>query len=89
MTIVTGSIGNGGQTIKYLEEKCGVRQGDMDLVFLDHDKTNYLSYLRLMMQKKWFKKGLVVVADNVLVPGDPDYRHYMSSEKVQAEWSSI
>jgi catechol O-methyltransferase len=36
-----------------------------DMVFIDHDKTKYLTDLRLLLQQGLLKPGCVVVADNV------------------------
>ena len=40
---------------------------DFDLVFIDADKTNYLNYYKMMIEK--MKPGTYIVADNVLWSG--------------------
>jgi predicted O-methyltransferase YrrM len=44
-------------------------------VFPDHDKNAYLSDLELIIDAGWLHPGSVIVADNILVPGAPAYRH--------------
>ncbi len=48
-----------------------------DLVFIDHLKTVYLSDFLLLKEHGFLHPGTVIVADNVLVPGAPDYKAYM------------
>jgi catechol O-methyltransferase len=50
-----------------------------DFVFLDHDKGAYLSDLLYLMNNKLLSKGAVVVADNMIHPGAPDYLNYVQS----------
>eukprot|EP00434_Breviolum_minutum_P024356 symbB.v1.2.021509.t1/scaffold1858.1/size98333/2 len=47
--------------------------------FIDHVKHLYLSDLKLALEMDLLAKNCVVVADNVLFPGAPDYKEYMSS----------
>eukprot|EP00878_Enallax_costatus_P023982 GHUV01025565.1.p3 GENE.GHUV01025565.1~~GHUV01025565.1.p3 ORF type:complete len:197 (+),score=58.32 GHUV01025565.1:390-980(+) len=49
-----------------------------DLVFIDHDKAFYLSDLQLLLESGLLRDGTVVVADNLLIPGAPDYREWIS-----------
>jgi catechol O-methyltransferase len=50
-----------------------------DLVFLDHDKNYYLSDLQYLLNENLIRKGSIIVADNVLVPGAPEYRQFVNS----------
>ena len=52
---------------------------ELDFLFIDHVKHLYLSDLKLAMELKILAKGCVVVGDNVVFPGAPDYRDYMLS----------
>lgn len=47
------------------------------MVFIDHHKAVYLKDLKTLIREGFLKKGSVVVADNVLVPGAPDYLEYV------------
>lgn len=48
-----------------------------DLVFIDHDKNAYLDDLKYLMTEKLVVKGSVIVADNILFPGAPEYRKFV------------
>ena len=77
VTIVVGTLGDGGATVNALSQAHALRPGSVDLVFVDHDKNAYLPDLQLIMREGWLRPGAVVVADNVKVPGAPEYRAYM------------
>ncbi len=77
VTVVTGTLGDGGDTLRRLREEHGFRQGSVDLVFIDHDKAAYLPDLQRIQEEGWLHPGSVVVADNILFPGAPEYRSYM------------
>jgi catechol O-methyltransferase len=81
VTIVVGSIGDGGKTVKALEEEHGFRTGGLDFVFIDHAKEAYLSDLQRILDAGWLHKGSVVFADNVGFPGAPEYKAYMDAEE--------
>lgn len=77
VTAVVGTLGDGGATIAALEHEHGFGPGVVDLVFVDHDKAQYLPDLLRIDDRGWLRPGAVVVADNVRVPGAPEYRAYM------------
>jgi catechol O-methyltransferase len=77
VTVVVGTLGDGGRTIDVLEREHGFGPGSVDLVFLDHDKGVYLSDLKLILERGWLRPGAIVVGDNIKFPGAPDYRAYM------------
>jgi len=86
VTVVTGSIGDGGETVATLEKKLGGRA--FDLVFLDHDKDVYVPDLKSLLEADLLHVGSVVVADNVGFPGAPKYRAYMN-EHEGGLWKTI
>jgi len=51
----------------------------VDVVFLDHDKSAYLSDFLLLNNEpnNLLRKGAVVIADNVIFPGAPDYLEHI------------
>jgi catechol O-methyltransferase len=81
VTVVVGSLGDGGGTIARLEAEHGFASGSVDFVFVDHDKAAYLPDLERILARGWLHAGSVVVADNVKVPGAPKYRGYMKAEE--------
>ncbi len=81
VTLVVGTLGDGGSTVEALEQRHGVTQGAVDLVFLDHDKDAYLPDLERLLERGWLHPGSVAVADNVRFPGAPAYREFMTREQ--------
>ena len=70
-----------------LESEHGFGPGSVGFVFLDHAKDAYLPDLGLMVERGWLRRGAVVVADNVKLPGVPGYRDYMR-EREGTKWRS-
>ncbi|MGW4242573.1 O-methyltransferase [Nocardia sp. NPDC004722] len=77
VSVVVGIIGDGGQTVETLAAEHGFGPGTLDFVFVDHEKSAYLPDLKTILDAGWLHAGSVVVADNVAIPGAPDYRRYM------------
>jgi catechol O-methyltransferase len=77
---VVGTIGDGGKTLDALAQS-GFAAGTLDLLFIDHDKSAYLSDLQSILARGWLHTGSIVVADNVRVPGAPKYRAYMREQQ--------
>ena len=53
----------------------------VDFVFLDHVEQLYKQDVQYLQSHGFLHKGSVVVADNILYPGAPDYREYVASSK--------
>lgn len=88
VTIVVGTLGDGGKTIDELSRTHGFGPGSVDLVFIDHAKEAYLPDLRLILEQGWLRRGALVVADNIKFPGAPKYRAYML-ENEGKRWRTI
>lgn len=88
VSVVVGTIGDGGGTVKRLVAEHGFGPGALDFVFLDHDKKAYLPDLRTIMDAGWLHPGSLAVADNVRIPGAPDYLRYMH-ESEGARWRTV
>ncbi len=71
--IINGSL---GQNIDILKNE----YQNFDLVFIDHSKSEYLEDLILLENNNLIISGSVIVADNVLYPGAPDYLAYIKSK---------
>jgi catechol O-methyltransferase len=80
VTVITGTLGDGGKTIAALEE-AGFAPGSLDFVFIDHAKDEYLPDLERILEHGWLRAGAIVVADNVKMPGAPEYRDYMRAQE--------
>jgi catechol O-methyltransferase len=79
VTAVVGSVGDGGTTLDRLSDEHGFAEGNLDFVFIDHDKAAYLADLESLLKRGWLHQGSMVVADNVKIPGAPRYRAYMQA----------
>ncbi|MFC4604824.1 O-methyltransferase [Rhodococcus kronopolitis] len=88
ITSVVGSLGDGGATMDRLAAEYGFSSGSVDFVFLDHAKEAYLPDLLRIEDAGWLHPGSVVVADNVLTPGAPDYLAYLRGEEGR-RWRTV
>jgi catechol O-methyltransferase len=87
ITCVVGTIGDGGTTLDALAGH-GFAAGNLDFVFVDHDKNAYLTDLQSILERGWLHAGAIVVADNVKVPGAPAYRAYMREQEGRT-WHTV
>ena len=72
--IVTGSAAD---KIPQLRDMYGIDH--VDMVLVDHWKDLYVADLKRMEETGLMRKGTVVVADNILWPGAPEYAAYVRS----------
>ncbi|XP_020489487.1 catechol O-methyltransferase B isoform X1 [Labrus bergylta] len=70
-------VGASGDWIPKMKEHFGLNT--FDLVFLDHWKDRYLPDTKLMEECGLLGKGSILLADNVICPGAPDYLEYVRS----------
>ena len=49
----------------------------IDFALIDHVKYLYLKDLLVLQRNGFLRKGSVVVGDNVLTPGSPEFRQYL------------
>lgn len=49
----------------------------IDFLFIDHEKKLYLRDIKTIVDKDLLESGAMVVADNVITPGAPDYLAWM------------
>ena len=88
VTVVVGTLGDGGATIDRLEAENGFAAGSVDLVFIDHAKEEYVPDLERIVARGWIHPGSIVVADNIKFPGAPAYRKYMRAAEGK-QWRSV
>jgi catechol O-methyltransferase len=88
VTVVVGTLGDGGTTMDALEAEHGFGSGAVDFVFVDHAKDAYLPDLERLLARRWLHPGSVVVADNVKFPGAPQYRAHMSEQEGRT-WRTV
>src|SRR5438876_959403 len=53
LTVVVGTLGDGGSTINRLRTEHGFTAGSVDFVFVDHDKAAYLPDLERILEQRW------------------------------------
>ena len=88
LSVVVGTLADGGATIGRLRSGYGLVPGSLDFVFVDHAKEAYLPDLERIMAEGWLHRGSVVVADNIKFPGAPKYRARMREQEGRA-WRSV
>lgn len=88
LTVVVGTLDDGGSTIDRLRTEHGFGEGMVDFVFVDHDKAAYLPDLERILSERWLHPGSLVVADNVKFPGAPQYRAYLNARQGKT-WHTI
>ena len=81
ITCVVGTIGDGGHTLDALAREHGFSSGALDFLFIDHHKDAYLADLQSIIDRGWLHPGSIVVADNVKVPGAPEYHAFMKANE--------
>ncbi|KAK9971012.1 hypothetical protein ABG768_026908 [Culter alburnus] len=72
VTLVEGASGD---LIPKMKEQFGIKS--FDFVFLDHWKDRYVPDTKLLEDCGLLKKGTVLLADNVICPGAPEYLQYV------------
>lgn len=68
-------VGSTASVIPRLSEKYHINA--FDFIFIDHDGSAYLHDLKLLEQYGLIQSGTMIVADNVIYPGAPNYLHYI------------
>lgn len=81
VTVVHGTLGDGGKTVDTLKTHHGFGPGALDFAFIDHAKEAYVPDLEAILREGWLRTGAVVVADNVKVPGAPEYHAFMRNSE--------
>lgn len=75
--IVQVVVGPSNEGIKQLHRSGKVNH--IDMMFLDHYKPAYTTDLKLCESVGLISKGTMLVADNVIAPGNPPYLKYVRS----------
>lgn len=73
VTLLVGDVAAAANQLKSL--------GKIDFLFIDHEKTVYLQDFKLIESYGVIKKGSVVVGDNMIYPGAPDYIQHFAGRK--------
>ncbi|KAG4434850.1 hypothetical protein IFR05_009668 [Cadophora sp. M221] len=73
--IVTVVVGTANVVLKNLKDEG--KLGGVGMLFLDHVEKLYVEDFKVVEELGLLKKGAVVVADNVVRPGAPEYREFV------------
>jgi catechol O-methyltransferase len=49
------------------------------MIFIDHVKNQYLSDFHLLQKYGILHKGILVIGDNIITPGSPDYLEFFKT----------
>lgn len=52
----------------------------MKIYFIDHDKSLYMPDAKRILESGTLRDGSLLIADNVLFPGAPDYLEFLDKE---------
>lgn len=77
--IVRVVVGKADEVVKGLKTEGKVEDGGVDVLFLDHGEDLYVDDFKVCVELGLLGKGAVVLADNVVRPGAPEYRGLMRS----------
>ncbi|XP_068104711.1 catechol O-methyltransferase A-like isoform X1 [Hyperolius riggenbachi] len=78
-------VGSSSVLIPQLKKKLDIEK--FDLVFIDHWKVSYLPDTKLLEECDLLRAGSVLLADNVVCPGTPDYLQYIrNSPRYQSQY---
>lgn len=69
-------VGTGAEGIQRLHDE-GALGATVNMVFFDHHKPSYTADLKLCERLGLIGKGSVLVADNMILPGNPEYAAYV------------
>ena len=72
--IVEVVVGPAEDSLRKLVSGGTVKSGEVNLVFLDHVEDLYVPDFKVCQELGLLKKGTMIIADNVVKPGAPEYR---------------
>lgn len=75
--VVHVHVGPASESVVRLVAEGKLEKGSIDFMLLDHWKNVYVSDLQLCEELSLLREGSVVFADNILLPGAPEYLAYV------------
>lgn len=78
--VVHVHVGPAFESIVRLVAEGKLEKGSVDYILLDHWKDLYIPDLQLCEELSLLRKGSVVLVDNILTPGAPEYLAYVKKE---------
>jgi catechol O-methyltransferase len=80
-SLITVLVGSASDTVPSLISSGQLGKASVDFLFLDHVEELYLQDFKKVEEQGLFAKGAMVVADNVVRPGAPEYRDWVRGRK--------
>ncbi|CAL5867080.1 uncharacterized protein PFLUO_LOCUS1292 [Penicillium psychrofluorescens] len=84
--VVKVVVGSAADSLKRLNDEGKLAANSIDFMFLDHVEDLYQQDLQLCERLGLLKSGALVVADNVVRPGAPQYREYVRQHSGMESW---
>ena len=80
-------VGTGAEGVQRLHDE-GALGKQIEMAFLDHHKPAYTADLKLCERLGLVGKGTVLIADNMVIPGNPEYAVYVRATVAEKrEWA--
>lgn len=77
-------VGDAEDSLKRLRDEGQLES--IDILFLDHVEDLYLPHFLVCQKLNLLKEGALVVADNVVRPGAPQYRKHVREDALLESW---
>ncbi|KAL1635040.1 hypothetical protein SLS58_010435 [Diplodia intermedia] len=81
--VVSITVGSAGESLSRLVRAGAVGPKSVDFVLLDHWKDLYIADLQICERESLLRPGSVVLADNIVFPGAPEYLAYVQKGKAE------
>ncbi|KAL1613674.1 hypothetical protein SLS54_010371 [Diplodia seriata] len=81
--VVTIHVGSAGESLLRLVRAGAVEPKSVDFVLLDHWKDFYIADLQVCERESLLRPGSVVLADNIVFPGAPEYLAYVQKGRAE------
>lgn len=82
--VISIHVGSASESLTRLVKEGTVSKGMVDFMLLDHWKDFYISDLQLCEKFSLLRPGSVVLADNIIFPGAPEYLTYVQTGTAEA-----
>ncbi|KAM3076995.1 hypothetical protein ACMFMF_004910 [Clarireedia jacksonii] len=76
-SMISVFLGSASSTVPLLVSSGQLGKESVDFLFLDHVEDLYMQDFKKVEEEGLFKKEVMVVADNVVRPGAPEYREWI------------
>ncbi|KAK9311852.1 S-adenosyl-L-methionine-dependent methyltransferase [Lipomyces starkeyi] len=81
--VIDVHVGPAAESVRRLFEEGSLTEQSVDFMLLDHWKNFYVADLQMCEELGLLRKGSIVVADNILIPGAPEYLAYIKQGRAE------